>query len=342
MHEALSALYQAAGTEHVAPGLSPRLHIICERDVGLFSLIQQVIANIPWALRGGYIPITYFGPRTCYWVPEGYQGADTVWEYYFEPIVEDYPVAAIPEPVRRFIQTHPPVVGDGNFSPEAVGYAIDDNILVCAQYGDHPLIAEKAMPIPYLHDPDRALRDKAGRIVARYIRPRRYIDEKVEAFVASNMHGRAVIGMHVRGTDAVSAAETRDYRRGSLALERYAEAVRALLRARGNAAIFVATDDESSLAFFRDRFGARVLAYDSIRHSGGEPAGTGPLGCIMPAYIAADRHRASRNGEEAVIEYLLLARCDHLVHNGSSLARTVLLKNPALPHTNTHAQATLS
>ena len=85
-----------------------------------------------------------------------------------------------------------------------------------------------------------------------------------------------------------------------------------------------------------------MLAYDSIRHTCGEPAGTGPLGCIMPAYIAADRHRASRNGEEAIIEYLLLSRCDHLVHNGSSLARTVLLKNPVLRHTNTHAPAPLS
>jgi len=56
----------------------------------------------------------------------------------------------------------------------------------------------------------------------------------------------------------------------------------------------------------------------------------------MPAYIAADRDTAARNGEDAVVEYLLLSRCDYLVHNGSSLARTVLLNSPALPHTNTH------
>ena len=57
-----------------------KLHIVCERDVGLFSLFHQVIANVPWALGGNFIPVVYFGQRTCYWVPGGYRGADTVWE----------------------------------------------------------------------------------------------------------------------------------------------------------------------------------------------------------------------------------------------------------------------
>ena len=58
----------------------------------------------------------------------------------------------------------------------------------------------------------------------------------------------------------------------------------------------------------------------------------------MPAYIAQDRDRAARNGEEAIIEYLLLSRCQVLIHNGSGLARTVLLKVPEMPHVNTHGQ----
>jgi hypothetical protein len=153
------------------------------------------------------------------------------------------------------------------------------------------------------------------------------------------MEGRDVIGVHVRGTDAVSAEERRAYRQGSLNLRRYRDTVRHLLESREAAKIIVATDDESSLDFFRDNFGEKVIAYDSIRHIAGDPAGKGPLGRIMPAYITGDRHRACRNGQEAVIEYLLLSRCSCLVHNGSSLARTVLLQNPSLPHANTHAQA---
>jgi hypothetical protein len=58
----------------------------------------------------------------------------------------------------------------------------------------------------------------------------------------------------------------------------------------------------------------------------------------MPAYIAADCESAVQNGEDAVVEYLLLTRCNHLVHNGASLATTLLLNNPRMPHTNTHSR----
>jgi hypothetical protein len=309
-----------------------KLHVICERDVGLFSLLHQVIANVPWALGSDRIPIVCFGQRTCYWVPGGYQSADTVWEYYFEPLVKDYPVAAIPERMRRIIETNPPIIGD-------VGYDADENTFACAQYGDHPLIEGKALPIPYLHgDPDERLRAVASRIIETYIRPRDYLIDKVDTFFKKHMRAHRLIGVHVRGTDATSPQEHRDYRRGSLVLPRYADAVQDLLGNSRNFKIFVATDDEASLDFFRDTFDDRVVAYDSLRHLSGEAAGKGPLGCIMPAYIASDRGRAARNGEEAVIEYLLLSCCDYLVHNGSSLARTVLLKRPTLPHINTYTR----
>ena len=39
---------------------SARLHIITERDVGLFSLIQQVISNIPWAIAEDRVPVVHF------------------------------------------------------------------------------------------------------------------------------------------------------------------------------------------------------------------------------------------------------------------------------------------
>jgi hypothetical protein len=101
----------------------------------------------------------------------------------------------------------------------------------------------------------------------------------------------------------------------------------------------VASDEQSSLDYLAKAFDHRVIAYESVRHHGGEAAGQGPTGWIMPAYIARDRDVAAKNGEDAVIEYLLLSRCHYLVHNGSSLARTVLLNAPRLPHTNTHRRS---
>ena len=229
-----------------------KLHIVCERDVGLFSLFHQVIANVPWALGGNFIPVVYFGQRTCYWVP-----------------------GAIPQHIRHLIEVNPPIIGD-------VGYAADEDTFICAQYGDHHLIEGKALPIPYLyHDPDEALRRSAGAIIREFIRPRDYLAAKVDEFF-EHMRGHALIGVHVRGTDAISSLEQRDYRRGSLVLSRYADAVSYLLEGHADARIFVATDDQSSLDFFRDAFGDRVIAYDSLRHVGGEPAATHIAGWAGP------------------------------------------------------------
>jgi hypothetical protein len=307
-----------------------RLHIICERDTGLFSHVQQVIANIPWALLEHRIPIAYFREKTCYWTPHGYAGQDTVWEYYFEPVIPACPAASIPQAVRtRIADRHP--------SPFDAGYAVDDDIFVSSNFGDHPDLCGKTLVIPYLaEDPDDAVRRAARPIVERYVRPRRYLLEKANTFTKEHLVGRPVIGVHVRGTDAISRQELRRHRRGSLVLPRYVTELRRLLAMLPTAKILVATDDEASLTYLTGAFGSRVVTYGTIRHRGGAPAGQGPTGWIMPAYIAGDRDRAARNGEEAVIEYLLLSRCCHLVHNGSSLARTVLLNAPELPHTNTH------
>lgn len=316
-----------------SPAQDFKLHVICERDVGLFSLIQQVLANVPWAIEEDRVPVVYFGERTCYWSPNGYKGKDTVWEYYFEPVIAEHPVTTIPESVRASIGKNFP-------SQSETGYFVDEGIFVSNHYGDHPLLEGKTLCIPYsTGNPNDALRRRASAIIKKFIRPRTYIHEKADEFFDARMGGKDVIGVHIRGTDAASELETRAYRQGSLNLSRYVAELTQLVKARRNAMIFVATDEESSLNFLRETFGSRVLSYDAIRHEDGTIVGQGPTGCIMPAYIASDRERAARNGEEAVVEHLLLARCNHLVHNGASLATTVLLKEPLMPHTNTHRAA---
>lgn len=298
--------------------------------MGLFSLIQQVVATVPWALKEDRIPVVHFGENTCYWTPRGYHDRQTVWEYYFEPLVPGYPAATIPEPVRTIIRKSRPLADE-------VGYFVDGTYFVSTHFGDHPSLRGDALAIPYRwDDPDEALRREAKGIIDGYVRPRDYILRKADAFFTEHLSGHYVIGVHARGTDATSKDELRSFRQGSLVLSRYIRAIERLLDCEPAARIFVASDEQESVDRLVDAFGARVIAYDSLRHHGGEPAGRGPSGWIMPAYIAGDRDAAARNGEDAVVEYLLLSRCDQLVHNGSSLARTVLLNAPALPHLNTH------
>jgi len=309
-----------------------QLHVICERDVGLFSLVQQVVANVPWALAEGRTPVVFFGPRTCYWTPKGYRGRDTVWEYYFEAVVRSHPASTIPEDVRVAVTRRPP-------SPWEPGYRVDERAFASSHFGDHPELRGRALTIPYQwDDPDDGLRRRAAAVIHEFVRPRAYLRRRADDFFARHLAGHPIIGAHVRGTDATSSSEPRPFRQGSLVLSRYVAALESLLADRPTARVYVATDDQSSLEHLRCCFGERVVAYDAVRHQAGEPAGRGPTGWIMPAYIAGDPDRAARNGADAVVECLLLSRCDHLVHNGSSLARTALLAAPGLPHTNTHTR----
>jgi hypothetical protein len=309
------------------------LHIICERDVGLFSLIQQVISNIPWAIREGRTPVVCYRDRTCYWTPDGYAGKSTVWEYYFEPVFEGYSAADIPPAILKEISSNHP-------SPIEPGYPVGGESFVTAHFGDHPDLENLTLRIPFeLEDPTPAVRIEAHEIIKQFVHPRKYIQRKVDRFLAENVGKRPIIGVHVRGTDATSAKEERAYREGSLDLNRYEQEIEKQAKIWPTAKILVATDDKSSLDRLRSRFGDRVISYATILHQQGEPASEGPTGWIMPAYIAGDRNTAARNGEEAVIEYLLLSHSCHLVHNGASLARTVLLNAPRLAHTNTHSKA---
>ncbi len=118
----------------------------------------------------------------------------------------------------------------------------------------------------------------------------------------------------------------------------FVAAVVRLLVETPDAGIFVATDAESSLDFMRAHFPGREVAYHSIRQRSGKAAGRGPMGGLIPAYIARSPETAARNGEEAIIGYLLLRRCRHLVHNGANLARTVPLAEPAMLPININNQ----
>ncbi len=315
------------------------LHILCERDVGLFSLVQQVIANVPWALAEGRVPVARFGRGCSYWHPEGHRGApgaaghapgaNSVWEYYFEPIVADWPAARIPDAVHEALDTPRP-------GEQECGRSVAASHFATCHFGDHPELTGRTLSIPYLwDDPGPALRSRCAGVIRDYVRPRAYIEDAVAAFRRAHLPG-SFIGLHLRGTDAISRYEVRAHRKGSLSFRQYIKAVRRALSTRPETRLFVATDSECSLERMRDVFGDRVVAFPSLRHRAGEAAGRGPSGAIMPRYVSRDSHAATRNGEEAVIEYRLLCESSLLIHNGSGLARTVLLARPDLPHVNTH------
>jgi hypothetical protein len=324
---AANAARQASTTpDGVKP---PLLHVVCDWDVGLFNLFLGVIAHTHWALSERRIPIVYFACNNCYLTPNGYRGRSSVWEYYFEPVIPDYPVSRIPAHVLEWIEDHPFL----KRTDPGTGVFVDDCSFVTNDGAWHVEVdGEGLRDTSTNRPPSRKVRQVASAIIRDYIRPRDYIIEKVEQFFGKYMAGRYVVGVHIRGTDA-NIDPSRFIRQTQVRYDHYIVALRRLRRANPDALILVASDEQASIDRMKEAFSG-VIAYDSIRHQHGEVAGRGPRGGIMPGYIARDPDLAAQNGEEAVIEYLLLCRCNYLVHNFSSIPRAVLLTVPGMPETN--------
>ena len=302
------------------------LHIVCERDVGLFNLVLGVISHVHWALGEGRVPIAFFGRNTCYWTPRGYRGSDSVWEYYFQPLVPGYPAARIPAHVRQWISDNPRMTG-------AKAQFVDELAFVSRSGAWHVRLDGERVRGPDHGTARRKTRQLASEIVRDYIRPRPYIAEKAELFAREHMAGQYVIGVHIRGTDAIDLPG-RFVRRPGAQIRTCCAILRRLLRKHPDAIILAASDTQDFIDRIRRVFGSRVISYDSIRHEGGDLVGKGPLGGSMPAFLTQNPDKAAQSGEDAVIEYLLLCRCNYLVHNLSAIPRAVLLTVPDMPEIN--------
>jgi hypothetical protein len=273
-------------------------------------------------LREERVPIVYYRKGNCYWTPNGYRDRDTVWEYYFEPVISEYPASSIPLHIQELIELEPPV-------PTEKGHFADEFAFVSNHSGaDVQFDGERG--IKNYGYPSAQLRTATSAIFRKYVRPRGYVAEKVDRFFCDHLAGQYVIGVHIRGTDSLVDPH-RLLKESRIHFQRYFAIIDRLLQSQPSARIFVASDAQSSVDRMCEQYGKRVIAYNSIRHEYGHMVGTGPTGLIMPAYLTRDRDRAAKSGEEAVIEYLLLSRCNYLVHNGSGLAQAVLLTVPDLP-----------
>ena len=98
----------------------------------------------------------------------------------------------------------------------------------------------------------------------------------------------------------------------------YMKEIDALLDCKPDALVYIATDTQVSFERFLKRYNRRCIYYNAKRSSENE---TPQL-----------EFGGAKIGEEVLIEALLLARTDFLVHGISNVAYGVLCFNPVLPH----------
>jgi len=160
----------------------------------------------------------------------------------------------------------------------------------------------------------RLSRQRGFEVIDRHIRPQAQIREKVDAYVRDNFSDSFVIGVHYRGTDKWEDAPRVSYDDVYAAIQRVANT-----RASGRYKVFVATDEKAFLDFLMLRHPSGLLYRDMFRSVDGRPIDV----------VNQDGHH--KKGEDAVIDCLLLSRCNYLVRTASNLSLCSILINPALP-----------
>ena len=170
------------------------------------------------------------------------------------------------------------------------------------QHDAFAIRVEQAMP-----------RATAAMLLDRYVHVKAHAGAEVEGYLRRNFEGEFVIGIHYRGTDKYTEAPRVPY--AEVAAE-----VRALIGGGGRTRykLFVATDEKPFLDYMLMQFPGNVIYRDQFRSLDGRPTHT-------------ERGDGFRKGMDALMDCLLLSRCNFLLRTESDLSLFATFFNPSLP-----------
>ena len=311
-------------------------YIITERDVGLASLFFQVINALNRCEKEELgTPIVYFKNQCVYYNPDGHQNKDNVWEYYFRPVVETTDTLCISEQnkleiANAYENTEPKKLNNSRF------VKLSDGNRMCCHYGDRKLGHTMIVPphlVPKVYEDGH--RENANAIINKYFKLRMYLNDKINDFFAENLaDAKKVLGVHIRGTDAL--VNNAERWRKSFDIQNYINCIRIFINKYGDEGkVFVASDDAKLFNIVKNEFNDAIVEYDTFRQeeqdvgkSGNNTKGS----AMMPTYLCDDGAKAAQNGEDAIAEMYLLSKCDYLLHNASGFAHVALLLNSEMKH----------
>lgn len=160
-------------------------------------------------------------------------------------------------------------------------------------------------------------REDHSRVVRTYIIPKKYIQDTVNEFVIKRFRDYFIIGVHYRGTDKRTEAGRVSYEKMIISIRnRIAELQKIGIN---KYKIFLATDEQQFLELMIKEFPKKVRFTDAYR-SDNE--------FIAVHHGAKDDHY--KCGKDAVLDMLLLSKCNYLIRTESNLSRWSLYFNKDL------------
>ena len=284
-------------------------------NAGFFAQVTFALNQLRYAEANRLLPVVYLGPHAEDGPNAFHDPArgENVWDYYFEPVAGlDHE-----EVLRRLRDEDDPLASEHIVDlPNAFLWylhAYDPDSIYNYPYGHYRDVEELG---PWYERQRR----KARPYLAKYVRPKPHIRAAVEEFWRQRLAGCDVVGVHMRGSDKGSADGAPRFMR-KLEPEAYFPHIDRFLEGARDGRIFLATDQSQYVERARARYGDRLVVRDALRADAfGE--GTNPF--------QWRDGRGYRKGEEVLVDCLLLARSDLLLHCTSAVGEYALYFNPEL------------
>lgn len=285
--------------------------IIGSDGTGFFVNYARVLNHIHHCRVNNKIPVVYWNSKSSYYDENGYNGSKNAWEYYFEPVSEE-------------------IYEQGDFINSESYW---DNFSVLWDYHQyisnlHLLNQDKRnnfinvthqnichfwnAPVNGKHIYDEEFRSFVKKeLIDPYIKVKPNIQEKVESFFQQNMAGKKTIGIHLRGRHLQNILPF-------VPIQVILEEANKL--ADNDTVFFIATDQYPLIKQAQDTLKGTVVFCDIERFEQTTSPDAGP------------KKLHPKLGEDVLVEALLLAQCDYLVHTISTVSTCVLYLNPTMKH----------
>lgn len=272
---------------------SSNKHVIGGRTyVGFFSNFLAVLNQLKWCEKNNKIPVVYWPKPGLYYDERGLNG-----------IVSDNIWDYYFDPVSNLqCESH---------DNPCYEYSLDGYAVATLPY---PFPYESLAHIKQVY-PDKALRCRMNNLISNYIKIKEPTLNKVEQFYQKHLKDNFTVSIHLRGTD-------KHYEVKPVSIDQIFDEANKYAPCQ----FYIATDEERLLQEAQKKLKGNVISYNCFRASSNSQSGV--------HYVSdypIDRSRALL-GEEALIDCLLLSRCNLMIHTWSNLSISALLFNPEIEH----------
>ena len=321
--------------------------IIESRPYGFFSVFLHTLDNLKWAEDNEFIPVVRWGPgrvdvnalrpgaekatslsdpsyvgndpnflikqqeikKNCLYVDHSQveNSLYSCWDHFFEP-VSQYSISDALQAEHKLSDIFQVGFHDLNIS------SLEEKFLIFNLHSYTPLNLWV-----YLYNKKDTVQDHRKKVfsyINKFVKIKKNILDKVDNFTKEHFTEK-VIGIHVRGTD--KSTESNIGQRPFISIQDYIQETRKALLSNPNASLFVASDNNEAIGeIFKNFPNNKIIVYKCTRMSS--------YSSSVPVHLS--KAAGPQLGEEALVDCLLLSRCDHLVCTDSNLSAAALYFNP--------------